>query len=216
MRRQVTTPPVSHGPLDKVPSNPGSSEDPGFGTNFQGSSSFQGSIDPGMPPTHLTSWLRPDAQSSSVRCQQMLRWLLLLLLLLLCDQLSVHLAAGACFRLHQITIHGTSSPSAVYVGLVGCFAHVMSYHGHGVVSHGRRRCQSTVSSDSTGLYRTVLDYIDCTRHDARPAVSCRCLMPCLLGETRMPCTDLHAPIITQRTPRAPAWREKTLSIRVQL
>ena len=48
-----------------------------------------------------------------MRCQVLLRWLLLLLLLLLppCDRLSVHLAAGSCFRLHQITIHGASPPS---------------------------------------------------------------------------------------------------------
>lgn len=102
---------------------------------------------------------------------------------LLCHQLSIHLAAGACFSLHQITIHGTSLSSAVYVGLVGhrhCFARpgraaravtcrVISWAWRGIA--WRRRWQLTVPSDSMGLYRTVFH---CTvvstvqDNDARP------------------------------------------------
>ena len=42
-------------------------------------------------------------------------------------------------------------------------SHVVSYHGHGVVSHRRRRCQSTVPPGPSGLYRIVQDCSDLYR-----------------------------------------------------
>lgn len=82
-------------------------------------------------------------------------------------------------------------------------SHVMSYHGHGVVSHGRavasRQCRQN-ARDCTGLYTTVSTVPDmmCVH------VSCRCLCPAWRDQEPLHLQTPHFIIGTQRTPRAPA------------
>lgn len=174
-----------------------------------------------MPPTQLGHG--PGARCLEPRAHQRDVKLLLRfprpLPSLLCDRLSVHLAAGACFTLHQITIHGEGSPSTAccrahrasplfrQAGACSQFghrSHVMSYHGHGVVSHGGDVAQLTVPPGRTRLYGTVHDCIDCTGYDVRLAVSCRCLCPAWQDREPLHLQTPHFIIDTQRTPRAPA------------
>lgn len=82
-------------------------------------------------------------------------------------------------------------------------SHVMSYHGHGVVSHGGDVGQSTVPPGCAGLYGTVHDCIDCTGYDVRLPVSCRCLCPAWRDQEPLHMQPPHLIIGTQRTPRAP-------------
>jgi hypothetical protein len=134
---------------------------------------------------------------------------LLLYLGLLYGQLSVHLAVGASgFSGIALFREAGACCRSVQPGR----SHVMSSHGHGVVSHGRGDVdKSTVPSDNTGLYRTVLGCIDRTDYDSRPAVSCRSLfMSCGLltqwqGRGALPQPAAPPTIGTQRTPRAPAY-----------
>ena len=150
------------------------------GTLDSGQQSFRGPLSkvlliPALRPTHLGC--APVLRSHQCDVQLLLRWLLLLLLLLLlpllpllllCDRLSVHLAAASCFGLHQITIprskltqhrllSGSSGIAIVSRGRgmqassVTC--HVISWAWRGIA--WRRCCQSTVPPECAGLYGTV-------------------------------------------------------------
>lgn len=172
---------------------------------------------PGMRPTNA-SWLRPDAQSSPVRCQQMSRWLLLLLSSL-CDPTVRPSRCGSllqaapdhdprsrlteqavCSRAHRASrLFREAGRACSEGGHMSCHIMGMAWYrmGGDVAS---RQCHQT----ARGLYRAVPD---CTGYDARLA----CLLPLslssCLARPGCPSTHLHTPhfiIGTQRTPRAPA------------
>lgn len=106
-----------------------------------------------------------------MRCHPFLR-LLLLPPLLLCDRLAVHLAAGDCFRLHQITIHGASSSSTACcrarrasplfreAGACSQFGHMSRCH---VISMGMAwyRMAETLPVDSAARMQETVRY--CTQ-----------------------------------------------------
>lgn len=147
-------------------------------------------------------------------------------------QPSAHLAAEACFRLHQITIHGAGSPSKPsVVGLIGhrdCFVrpggraaravtcHVISWAWRGIAWAETLPVDSAIRrhADCTELYSSVQDMMRVL------PVSCRCLCPPAWRDqdALAPTCTLHTSSSAPSEPlgRPPWGGGKTLSIRVQL